>query len=395
MSSRTRLRAASVVLLVVGALVGFWLLRERATREDRAAEPQIDRAAGPDDSVVRPPLVLDEIAPERITLCEPGSPMGPPLEPPAEPWARVWLRGYVGAGRQSLEHSLVIVRAGPTQDRLRSARTAASAWSHLDASRRFEADISHLFQREADLHPEVVSLQLLLDDALPVEVDVEVPFDRDELARGGEIELRAVITLPVLCPLYGHARLADGSEAALLVAAFELTHSVPGPLPLAIAHLAPRDSAFRLEVPCDVEVVLVAFTDQYRPATKIIGTQRGAIDDLSVERGATLRGSIEPGPGPSDLAVFAEFVEFSSRMAHPEIAGTRLVWHEQAFDLASHSLRAQSDGTFEFVGLGPKSYRVRLAQDPTTDEYPPQVIVIAPADDVVVQRAPARDRNQR
>ncbi|MCC7011817.1 MAG: hypothetical protein IT454_04565 [Planctomycetes bacterium] len=305
----------------------------------------------------------------------------PPSEEPRQPWARIVAIGRVTSDDRVLDHALVIARPGTSAHGAYHGNASLAAWGSLDAEHAFRIELSHAFQREMDVLPNVVRFQVVLDGSAPCETHLEVPFTRADFEVGGTLELRANIALPWRCVLTGRAFTSERSELGIVVAAFRLQNGRPQEFPEVVAQVDPRTHAYQLDVDCDSELALIAFTDQFRPSTVVLGTSRRAPPDMIVERGELIRGTVSNSGRPFEATVGAFLTGVPPRFPSPTVNQSRFLWIDGHFEWERVSARSRSDGSYELVGLGPQLYNVHIVNAEQLDDAS-RKDVRAPADGV-------------
>jgi hypothetical protein len=351
-TSSTALRALALLAIAVAVVV--FVLRERE-RSGTSTLPPVQ----PPDSAQSDGARVAESDPTHQQPVKPPPPdeRVPQTndEPPSEPWARFFVAGTVLAPREALDHAVVIVRPGPNTAANRGPSAALAAWGKPDELGRFRIELSHAFQREMERLPSVVSVQATTDGADPTEVEVAVPFERADFERERELVVTAELRVVARCVVRGSAMLPGEPMSRVVLAAFRVRDGRPEAEPRAVGDASAIGGEFELDVECDGELLLIAFTEGWRPATLEIGARRGSNETLELEPGASLSGRLlgydeEKARG---VAATASLVEASNRYGLPQVSGDLFAWRAGRFERALVTSRVQSDGSFELTGLAP------------------------------------------
>lgn len=326
-----------------------WVFLSRAPEPDGASATPEHGSAGPEQpATIDAPLSGSQqptkVDPQSSTRIDPELAL-------LGPWSRVFVEGVVRGAEGELDHALLIVRPGPLKDATRGASAALAAWTRPKADGHFRVEISHVFPREATLHIAELDLQLAIDGRMPQSLAVPVTFTRADLAKPGELILRADFEAIPLCPVTGRARSPVERTLPVQVAAFSLRDGRPVET-VALAQAEGPEGKFSVRVPCGKPHVLLLYAEGLRPLTIELPARGIDLGQLELDLGAHIAGTI-PGSDPERR------ISLSARPHRPPSGRTTLVsmtefdWIDGRFEWASASSRSLENGSFEITGLAP------------------------------------------
>ncbi len=401
-ATKHRLALALGVLATL-ALVAWVLLSRSPAPDGGSATP--DSGAAP----VEPPVAID------ASLSGPGGPTK--VEPPSStrldpevallgPWARVFVEGDVRGAEGELDHALVIVRPGPLKDSNRGAAAALAAWTRPKADGHFRVELSHVFPRDATLHITELDLQLAIDGRMPQTLAVPVTFTRADLAKDGELILRADFETTPLCTVTGRVRAPRELELPVQVVAFSLRNGQPLEN-VALAQAEGPEGEFHLRLPCGQPHVLLLYAEGLRPLTLDLPSRAIDLGQLELDFGAHIRGTWNSSD-PDRQATLTADLQRTPRGKPIVVGALEFAWIDGRFEWVRASSRPLAGGAFEFSGLIPgASYRLEsgyegnwrleadvrapvegLALEPDFPLLLVRTEIIAPRDVTVVVRSP-------
>jgi hypothetical protein len=438
MSTAAKLLAALVS--AAAAVAAAYVVGGRADpgNESRAAAPRA--AAAGEASLARP---LAEVAPLAVLASAPPAPRvevaagalrDPELPVRAHVVVRGELRGARGRGEE-LElrlfaydlRELAEVAALEQDPRLPGA--VPGSWprpgggpERVDLAPAFhqarrlvdEIGVSALAGREGafarDVTDLVASARELPDGLLLTvrhenfrPVDLWIPLeergralDRERLSEAGEIELRVQVELDAVCLLRGEAWCFD-AEGEVQVEVWSLAGGVPSALVGAARAGAAANGGERrwaVAVPPGGRYAVVALAEGYLPQTVIVPTWDQLdlwLGSIVLDRGVAIRGALDVARHSFGSSVALFLAREGPVIRRGRHGPHDLVWTGSSFEPEVQATRRTDGGRFEFTGLVPGAYRLRMGIDREWwTEMDPVIDLRAPAEALWIEAPLAR-----
>ncbi|MCY3000475.1 MAG: hypothetical protein NTV21_01515, partial [Planctomycetota bacterium] len=172
-----------------------------------------------------------------------------------------------------------------------------------------------------------------------------------DLAKPGELILRAEFVAIPLCPVTGRVRSPADRALPVQIAAFSVRDGRPVDT-VALAQAEGPEGKFSVRVPCGKPHVLLLYANGLRPVTIELPARGIDLGQLELDLGAHIRGTL---PGADPERRFA----LSARPHRPPNGRTTLVsmtefdWIDGRFEWANARSRTLENGSFEITGLAP------------------------------------------